>query len=502
MLTSDRRLFLAAAEDPSTLKPNGRELCLEACMATRHGLITGATGTGKTISLQNLAESFSALGIPVLLTDVKGDLSGLAQPGNPSGSIAARIEELGLRARGYEPRAYPVCFWDVFEKQGHPLRTTVSDLGPSLLARLLELNDVQSGILDIAFRIADEQGLLLLDLKDLRSMVTWLTENRKEFSHYGHISTASSGAILRALTRLESAGAEAFFGEPSLEIEDLFRTDLSGRGYVNILTADLLMHQPRLYASVLLWLLSELYERLPEAGDTGRPRLVLLLDEAHLLFTNMPSVLLEKIEQVVRLIRSKGVGVYFITQNPDDIPDAVLSQLGNRIQHALRAFTPRDQKAVRAAAQTFRPNPALDTERVIAELRTGEALVSFLDARGAPAIVERALILPPEGGIGPLNEEQRQQILAASPMQRLYGESVDRESAYEILTREEEKRQEQGRQDKELSARKKEKDSSLWGDVLDNAVRQTTRSMTQTIGRELGRSILRGILGGIFGSRR
>lgn len=501
MLTSDRRLFLAAAEDPSTLRPDGRELCMEAAMANRHGLITGATGTGKTISLQNLAESFSALGVPVLLTDVKGDLSGLCQPGRPSGSIAARIDELGLRARGYENRAYPVCFWDVFGEQGHPLRATVSDLGPALLSRLLELNEVQSGILDIAFRIADEQGLLLLDLKDLRSMLTWLVENRKSFLQFGNISTSSAGAVLRALTRLEGAGAQAFFGEPALAMEDLFRTDLSGRGYVNVLASSRLMQQPRLYASVLLWLLSELYERLPEAGDTDKPRFVLLFDEAHLIFTNMPPVLLEKVEQVVRLIRSKGVGVYFITQNPDDIPDAVLSQLGNRIQHALRAFTPRDQKAVRAAAQTFRPNPAMNTERVIAELHTGEALVSFLNAKGAPSVVERALILPPEGGIGAVDEGERRRILAASPMERLYGKSVDRESAYEVLARE----QERLRQEAQTAAaqpRRKKEERSLWAEVASGAAKQATRSMTSAIGRELGRTILRGVLGGIFGRRR
>lgn len=499
MLTSDRRLFLAAAEDPSTLRPDGRELCLEARMANRHGLITGATGTGKTFSLQNLAESFSALGVPVLLTDVKGDLAGLCRPGAPSGGVAARVDELGLRAKGYENRAWPVCFWDVFGEQGHPLRATVSDLGPALLSRLLELNEVQSGLLDIAFRIADERGLLLLDLKDLRSMITWMTENRGEFLSYGNISGASAGAVLRALTRLEGAGAEAFFGEPALALEDLFRTDLSGRGYVNILASDRLMLQPRLYATVLLWLLSELYERLPETGDSDKPRFVLLFDEAHLLFTNMPAVLLEKVEQVVRLIRSKGVGVYFVTQNPDDIPDSVLSQLGNRIQHALRAFTPRDQKAVRAAAQTFRPNPAMNTERVIAELRTGEALVSFLDAKGAPAVVERALILPPEGGSGPLRAEERREILAASPMQRLYGTSVDRESAYELLAREQEQHREQA---EARPARGRKEERSLWEEVARGAAKQATRSMTSAIGRELGRTILRGVLGGIFGGRR
>ena len=491
MLTSDKRLFIAAAENPVSLEPDGRGLCLEARMANRHGLITGATGTGKTVSLQTLAESFSAMGVPVLLTDIKGDLSAVCRPGTPDGSIEARINELGLREQGYENRGYPVSFWDVTGEQGTPLRTTVSDMGPALLSRLLELNDVQSGILHLVFRIADESGLLLLDFKDLRAMVAQVAEQRSDYaSDYGHISPASIGAIQRALLRLEDEGATAFFGEPALNIEDLLRTDVSGRGYLNIIAADSLMQKPRLYAAVLLWLLSELYERLPETGDAEKPRLVLMFDEAHLLFDDMPDALLQKVEQVVRLIRSRGVGVYFITQNPADLPDTVLSQLGNRIQHALRAFTPREQKAVRAAATTFRPNPALNTEEVISQLRTGEALVSFLDEHGAPAMVERALILPPEGGIGSLTPEERRDIISRSPMQRLYGTALDRPSAYEILT---EQRQE---------AQKQEEAPGPWEDMLGAVVKQAGRTIGSTVGRELGRAVMRGLLGGIFGKRR
>lgn len=503
MLTSDRRLFIAAAENPASLAADGRELCMELRMANRHGLITGATGTGKTISLQSLAESFSAAGIPVLITDVKGDLAAVSRPGAPKGGIAARIEELGLRARGYENRGYPVCFWDVTGEHGVPLRAAVSDMGPVLLSRLLELNDIQSGILNIIFHIADDNGLLLIDLKDLRSMTAWVAENRADYStKYGHISPASIGAIQRSLLRLEDDGAGNFFGEPALHIEDLFRTDLSGRGYLNILAAASLMQKPRLYASVLLWLLSELYEQLPEAGDTERPRLVLMFDEAHLLFHDMPGILLDKVEQTVRLIRSKGVGVYFITQNPADVPDSVLSQLGNRIQHALRAFTPRDQKAVRAAAETFRPNPALNTERVVSELRTGEALVSFLDGRGAPAMVERALILPPEGGTGPISEEERREIVEKSPLLRLYGTLMERESAYEILAERTEQQQKEAEYARRGKRQRTPEESSPWGDILDSAAKQASRTIGSTVGRELGRTILRGILGGIFGGRR
>lgn len=496
MFTSNRRLFIAAAENPVSLEPDGRELCLEERMATRHGLITGATGTGKTITLQTLAESFSAAGVPVLLTDVKGDLAAMCRPGTPGGSIAARIEALGLKKRGYANRGCPVCFWDVEGRQGTPLRTTISDMGPELLARLLRLNDVQSGILRLVFRVADENGLPLLDLRDLQSMLTWVTGHRADFTTaYGHISPASTGAILRSLLRLQDEGAEAFFGEPALNIEDLLRTDMSGRGCINILAADRLLQKPQLYAAVLLWLLSELYETLPERGDAGSPRLVLMFDEAHLLFDDMPDVLLQKVEQVIRLIRSRSVGVYFVTQHPADIPDAVLSQLGNRIQHALRAFTPREQKAVRVAAETFRSNPALDTESVISSLRTGEALVSFLDADGAPAVVERALILPPEGGTGTIDEETRRGIVDASPMQQRYGTAVDRKSAHELLA---------GRAagSPTNDARAANDAPAPWEEMLDAVVKQAGRTVGNTVGRELGRAVVRGLLGGIFGKKR
>lgn len=502
MFTSDKRLFIAAAENPVTLEADGRELCLEARMANRHGLITGATGTGKTISLQTMAESFSAMGVPVLLTDVKGDLSAVCRPGTPGGSIADRIRDLGLREKGYENRGYPVCFWDVTGEAGTPLRATVSDMGPALLCRLLELNDVQSGILHIVFRIADENGLLLLDFKDLRAMAAHVAENRAAYAaDYGHISPASIGAIQRALLRLEEEGAGVFFGEPALNIEDLLRTDLSGRGYLNIIAADKLMQKPRLYAAVLLWLLSELYERLPETGDAEKPRLVLMFDEAHLLFDDMPDVLLQKVEQVVRLIRSRGVGVYFITQNPADLPDAVLAQLGNRVQHALRAFTPREQKAVRAAAETFRRNPALDTEEVISQLCTGEALVSFLDEHGAPAMVERALILPPEGGIGPISPEERRDIIDRSPMQRLYGTVLDRESACEKLAAQARKLREE-EEEAEETRRTKRTEPDMWGELLGSATRQAGRTIGNAVGREVGRAILRGLMGSLFGGRR
>ena len=537
MLTNDNRLFIAAAEDPAKLTADGRELCMEARMGNRHGLITGATGTGKTISLQNLAESFSSMGVPVLITDIKGDLAAMCRPGAPQGSIAARIDELRLREKGYANRGFPVCFWDVFGQQGHPLRITVSDLGPALFSRLLELNDIQAGVLNIVFHIADDNGLLLLDFKDLRSMIAWVADNRTQFlAKYGTISSASIGAIQRALLRLEDEGADIFFGEPALDAADLFRNDVDGRGFINVLAADKLMRSPRVYASAMLWLLSELYERLPEAGDLEKPRIVLMFDEAHLLFNGMPAALLEKVNQVIRLIRSKGVGIYFITQSPADIPDTVLSQLGNRIQHALRAFTPKDQKAVRVAADTFRPNPSMDTASVISSLRTGEALVSFLGPKGAPAMVERALILPPEGGIGAITPEERAAILGQSPMGRLYDTAVDRKSAYEVLNEESERRREQLeaelaekarlkeetaqrkaqleadrlRRAEEREARLSEKEARMrakqeqgvMGEILGSAARTATRSVSNTIGREIGKTILRGVLGGIFGGRR
>ena len=526
MLTNDKRIYVAAAGD--------QELCLLPRMGNRHGLVAGATGTGKTVTLQTLAEGFSSLGVPVFLTDVKGDLAGISQAGAPQGSIAARIEDLGLRDKGYANRGFPVCFWALDEglgaPKGHPLRATVSDMGPLLLSRLLDLNDVQSGIMSLIFRIADDQGLLLLDLKDLRSMTAWVGENRRDFlQEYGQISPSSIGAIQRGLVRLEEEGADRFFGEPALHLEDLLQSDLSGRGVINILEADSLLRRPKLYASLLLWLLSELFEQLPEVGDAERPRLILMFDEAHLLFRDMPSVLLEKVEQVVRLIRSKGVGVYFITQNPTDLPSPVLGQLGNRVQHALRAFTPADRKAVRAAAQTFRANPQWDAEEAISALATGEALVSFLDAKGAPQMVEHGLILPPEGRVGPISDEERRSILAASRQAGRYDTAVDRESAYELLSARFAERQraedeakrlkEEAKQAKEAEKQRREaerealrqerearrqarENPNLLGQVFQDVTRQARRTVTNSVGRQIGNTILRGVLGSLFGGKK
>ena len=412
-------------------KSGTSELGLLPALANRHGCITGATGTGKTISLQVLAEHFSRIGVPVFLADVKGDLAGLAASGQMSDKLGARLEKLGVP----EPvwGAMPVTFWDVFGEQGHPIRATISDMGPLLLSRLLNLNDTQEGVLSMAFRIADDNGMLLLDLKDLRAMLQFLGDNAAQFkTEYGNVSAASIGAIQRGLLQLEDQGAEQFFGEPMLNTDDLLQT-VDGRGVVNILAADKLMHSPRLYACFLLWLLAELFENLPEVGDAAKPRLVFFFDEAHLLFTDAPSALLEKVELVVRLIRSKGVGVYFVTQNPVDIPDKVLGQLGTRIQHALRAFTPRDQKAVKATAQTMRPNPAIDIEQVILELSVGEALVSLLDAKGTPGVTERAWMYAPGTRIGLISPQERQAVIARSVMAGVYEKAVDRESAFEML---------------------------------------------------------------------
>ena len=407
------------------------DLALLPALANRHGLITGATGTGKTITLQVLAERFSSIGVPVFMADVKGDLSGIAAPGMESAKLAERLKTLGVE--DWAPARFPAAFWDVAGEQGHPVRATISDMGPILLARLLNLNDTQSGVLQLVFKIADDNGLLLLDLKDLRAMVQYVGENAKSFTtEYGNVSAASIGAIQRGLLTLEEQGGDVFFGEPMLDINDLMQTD-DGKGIVNILAADKLMSSPRLYSTFLLWLLSELFEQLPEVGDMDEPKLVFFFDEAHLLFNEAPPALLEKIEQVVRLIRSKGVGVYFVTQNPLDIPDKVLGQLGNRVQHALRAFTPRDQKAVATAAETLRPNPAFDASAAITELGVGEALVSFLDEKGRPTIVERAFILPPASRIGPLNASERKAVIEASLVFGVYENALDRESAYEKL---------------------------------------------------------------------
>jgi DNA helicase HerA-like ATPase len=413
-------------------KSHDKELALLPGLANRHGSITGATGTGKTVTLQTLAQALSDIGVPVFMADVKGDLSGLAKAGAASGRIKERLDQLGLP----EPEwaGCPVTFWDVFGEQGHPVRATVSDLGPLLLARMLNLNDVQQGVLQLVFKIADDNGLLLLDIKDLRAMLQHVGDNAAEFkTEYGNISAASIGAIQRGLIAIEEQGGDRFFGEPMLNIEDFMQTDARGKGVVNILAADKLLHSPRLYAIFLLWMLSELFEQLPEVGDIEKPKLVFFFDEAHLLFDEAPKALLQKIEQVVRLIRSKGVGVYFVTQNPLDIPETVLGQLGNRVQHALRAYTPRDQKAVQSAAQTFRPNPQLDTAQVITELGVGEALVSFLDEKGRPNMVERAFVIPPASQIGPIDAAERARLMAGSVVAGVYEKAVDRDSAYEHL---------------------------------------------------------------------
>jgi DNA helicase HerA-like ATPase len=400
-------------------------------LANRHGLVTGATGTGKTVTLQVLAEGFSRAGVPVFAADIKGDLSGIAEPGEAKEFLVERAKKLGFE---YEPDQFPVIFWDLFGEQGHPIRATVSEMGPLMLARLMNLNDVQEGVLNIAFRVADQEGLILVDMKDLRAILGYIAEKADELTtQYGNVTKQSIGAIQRQLLVLENQGGTKFFGEPALDLKDFMRTDREGRGYVSILAADKLMQNPRLYATFLLWLLSELFEELPEVGDPEKPKLVFFFDEAHLLFDDAPKALLDKIEQVVRLIRSKGVGVYFVTQNPLDVPDKVLAQLGNRVQHALRAFTPRDQKAVQTAASTFRPNPKLDTARVIMELGKGEALVSFLEGNGIPSMVERCMVRPPAARMGTISPEERRAVIGQSPVKGKYDTTVDSESAFEIL---------------------------------------------------------------------
>jgi hypothetical protein len=419
---TDEKIFIGRGEQPAWLT---------LALANRHGLVTGATGTGKTVSLQVMAEGFARAGVPVFAADIKGDLSGISEMGEAKDFIVKRASDMGLV---FQPDRFSTIFWDVFGEQGHPVRATVSEMGPLLLSRMMDLNDVQEGVLNIAFRVADEQGLLLLDMKDLRAILTFIAEHAAELTtQYGNVSKQTVGTIQRQLLVLENQGGARFFGEPALALKDFMRTDSDGRGMVNILVADRLMQNPQLYATFLLWMLSELFEELPEAGDPPKPKLVFFFDEAHLLFNDAPKPLMDKIEQVVRLIRSKGVGVYFVTQNPIDVPDKVLGQLGNRIQHALRAFTPRDQKAVAAAAQTFRPNPKLDTAQVIMELGKGEALVSFLEGNGTPAMVERVMIRPPSARIGPITPEERKATMDKSPVKGKYDTTIDSESAYEVL---------------------------------------------------------------------
>ncbi|BBC71182.1 ATP-binding protein [Altererythrobacter sp. B11] len=458
------------------LGANGERQVLELSRANRHGIVAGATGTGKTVTLQGMAESFSAAGVPVFLADVKGDLSGIAMAGSPTaanaGKLEARAVELGMADYAYGDN--PAIFWDLFGEQGHPIRTTVSEMGPLLLARLLDLNDTQEGVLNIVFRLADEEGLLLLDLGDLQAMLAHASENAAQLSaRYGNVTRASVGAIQRQLLSLDSQGGGRFFGEPALEIEDFIACDDQGRGYINILAADRLMRSPKLYATFLLWLLAELFEVLPEAGDPEKPKLVFFFDEAHLLFDDAPKALQDTIEQVVRLIRSKGVGVYFVTQNPIDVPEEVAGQLGNRVQHALRAFTPRDKKAIRAAAETFRINPDLDVEQAITELRVGEALVSTLLEDGAPSVVQRTLIKPPRSRLGPVTEKERAIIRSASPVEGKYDTPVDRESASEVLARKAEDAAataEEVAEQGEAEVRKRERRSpGIWGKALKRA---------------------------------
>jgi DNA helicase HerA-like ATPase len=477
-----------------------RELQLLPNMANRHGLIAGATGTGKTVTLRVIAENFSRLGVPSFLADIKGDVSGLAKPGAPNPKILARVDQLGLTDFSFE--GYPIEFWDVFGAQGNPVRATVSDLGPLLLGRLLNLNETQTGVLNLVFKIADDNGLLLLDLKDLRSMLQHVSERASEFrTAYGNISPASVGAIQRNLMTIEEHGGDKFFGEPALNLDDLIQTDANGRGVMNVLAADQLINSPRIYSVFLLWLMSELFENLPEAGDLPKPKLVFFFDEAHLLFNEAPPALLEKIEQVVRLIRSKGVGIYFITQNPIDIPDTVLGQLGNRVQHALRAFTPRDQKAVKTAAQTFRQNPKLNTETVIGELGVGEALVSFLDAEGRPQIVERAMILPPRSQLPPLSPTERNDIRSRSTVASYYAQAADRQSAYEMLQARAQE-QLQTAQAPVAAPQRQPGGARRTDNIWESVAKSTARSMGTQVGREIVRGLLGSILGGSSRSRR
>lgn len=482
-------------------------------LANRHGIIAGATGTGKTVSLQVLAEGFSKLGVPVFMADVKGDLSGISQPGGGKPKLEERAKQIGLTDYTYS--AFPVVYWDVFGELGHPIRTTITEMGPLLISRLMDLNDTQEGVLNIAFRVADDNGLLLLDLKDIRSMLTFLADHAAEIkSQYGNVSSATVGAIQRSLLTLEEQGGEHFFGEPAFELTDLMKSNSDGRGTISILAADKLMTNPRLYATFLLWLLSELFEELPEVGDLDQPKLVFFFDEAHLLFDGAPKALLEKVEQVVRLIRSKGVGVYFVTQNPADIPDDVLAQLSNRVQHALRAFTPKEMKGIKAASESFRENPAFKTDEVITQLAVGEALVSMLQADGTPMVVDRTLVRPPSSRLGPALPNERTNVLTSSPFRGKYDEPKDRESAFEVLEaraiamqkkmEEQEQLEAQTKMQKEAEkeAAKQERAAARTGGGRrsDSLIESLGKSVLRSAGSSLGRTIMRGILGGI--SRR
>ena len=489
-------------------KRDTSEFFLLPQMANRHGVVTGATGTGKTVTLQRLAESFSQRGVPVFMADIKGDLTGISQPGSMTGKVGERLAALGFTDVKFE--GSPVTLWDVFGKAGHPLRATVSEMGPILIARILQLNDTQEGVLNIAFRVADENGWLLLDLKDLQSLLQFVGENAEELTlKYGNVSKATIGAIQRGLLQLETQGAEQFFGEPAVKLDDFIQT-LSGKGVLNILAADDLINSPKLYSTFLLWLLSELFEMLPEAGDLDKPKLVFFFDEAHLLFNDAPTSLVEKIEQVVRLIRSKGVGVYFVTQSPADIPDKVLAQLGNRVQHALRAYTPKEQEAVSVAAKSFRENPALDTVKTITELGVGEVLISTLDPKGIPTIVDRAFVVPPVSQIGPVTPDLRAQLISTSIVAGQYETAVDRESAFEILSAKASEKaaaaaEAKAAEDAEKAAEKEakaERAAARAPDTLGESImKSVARSASSSIGRQIGSTIVRGVLGSIFGGK-
>jgi uncharacterized protein len=519
-------------DDKIFVGKSGKPEYLTLRLANRHGLVTGATGTGKTVTLQVLAEGFARAGVPVFAADIKGDLSGIAAVGEPKDFLVKRANDLGFK---YQPDEFSVVFWDLFGEQGHPIRTSVFEMGPLLLSRMLNLNDVQEGLINIAFKFADDDPQLgdadsngLVNLQDLRELLTYLSKNSKVIgAKYGNVAAATVGSVQRQLLVLENQGGAKFFGEPALALEDLMKKDRDGRGVINILSADKLMENPQLYATFLLWLLAELFEKLPEVGDLDKPKLVFFFDEAHLLFNDAPKPLLDKIEQVVRLIRSKGVGVYFVTQNPLDVPDKVLAQLGNRVQHALRAFTPRDQKAVRAAAETFRPNPKLDTAQVITELGKGEALVSFLEGNGTPSMVERALVAPPSARIGPVTPEERKAVIGRSPVRGRYDQTVDPESACEILQRRVQEASEaasdeepapQGRSRPAPQGAPPPSTGGGWGDVLGGVlgggrsrgrmtttevvVKQVARSVASQVGSQIGRALVRGVLGSLIGGGR
>lgn len=488
----DDKIFLGTSTQPEYLALK---------YGNRHGLVTGATGTGKTVTLQVMAEGFSAAGVPVFAADIKGDLSGVGKMGEAQGWQTKRAQEIGFT--DYRDDVFPTIFWDLFGRQGHPIRATISEMGPLLLSRILELNDTQEGVLNVSIKLADDEGLLLLDLKDLRALLTEVQGRAKEISgKYGNVTAASIGAIQRALLVLEQQGAESFFGERAFDINDLMRTDRDGRGFISILAADDLMQSPRLYSTFLLWMLSELFEALPEVGDLDKPKLVFFFDEAHLLFDDAPKALIDKVEQVVKLVRSKGVGVYFVTQNPVDIPDAVLAQLANRVQHALRAYTPREQKAVRVAAETFRPNPAFSTEEVITQLGTGEALVSVLEDKGIPSMVGRTMIRPPSAQVGPLLPEERRAIMANSPVAGLYDTMVDRDSAFEVLSRKARERQlaeERQRQDDEIAKTERtyQEPRRRRAATRQSPAEAAMNSLARTVANRLGSALVRGILGSL-----